>query len=516
MADNDSVLKAASVWAGKPMAIATVVSTWGSAPRPRGSHMLVHADGRFEGSVSGGCVESDILATAADVIAGAPFVVKRYGVEDAAAWEVGLPCGGEIAVMVQPVSAAGFDPELFAALAEARDAGKAAVVTTDLDTGASSLRPVEGAAFVNRYDPPRRLLIVGAVQIAQSLAGLARELGILTVVIDPRARFLTEERFPGVMLDDRWPDEAVAASAPGPSTAVVTLSHDVKIDDPAVDRRASHRCRLCRGAGIAPQPRRPARTTDRCRPRGVADRSHRWPGRAGYRCRRAGRDRAVDCRGDDRRVQCTERCKVPRPGDATPGIGCRRVIRAAETVLILLAAGRSERFGTLDKLTQDYLGKPLAFHVVTALEDVPFRERIVVQNGTELDFAARGYRIIHNDRPEIGMSNSVKLGIAHAARHRRSGGADRIGGHATGHRDAHPSSARYGRRARRGGGIERRGKAMARPRYSAPTAFPPCWSYKGDAGARDMIAAGKHVIASEHELLDIDRPADLDRLRAFA
>lgn len=234
MADNNSVLNAATAWRGEKMAIATVVSTWGSAPRPRGSHMIVHADGRFEGSVSGGCVESDILSTAADVIAGAPFAVKTYGVEDAAAWEVGLPCGGEIAVMVQPVSADGFDPELFAALAEARDAGKALSVTTDLDTGTSSLRPAEGAAFVNRYDPPRRLLIVGAVQIAQSLAGLARELGIATVVIDPRARFLTDERFPGVTLDDRWPDEAVAAYASGPSTAVVTLSHDIKIDDPAL------------------------------------------------------------------------------------------------------------------------------------------------------------------------------------------------------------------------------------------------------------------------------------------
>jgi xanthine dehydrogenase accessory factor len=88
--------------------------------------------------------------------------------------------------------------------------------------------------FVNRYDPPRRLLIVGAVQIAQALAGLARELGIATVVIDPRARFLTDERFPGVTLDDRWPDEAIAALRPGPSTAVVTLSHDIKIDDPAL------------------------------------------------------------------------------------------------------------------------------------------------------------------------------------------------------------------------------------------------------------------------------------------
>jgi xanthine dehydrogenase accessory factor len=197
--------------------------------------MLVHGDGRFEGSVSGGCVESDILQTAADVIAGAPFQLKRYGVADAAAWEVGLPCGGEIAVMVQPVSATGFDPELFDRIAEARDRGEALTVTTDLSTGHSDLRPQEtGEVFVNRYDPPRRLLIVGAVQIAQSLAALATTLGIATTVIDPRARFLTEERFPGVTLDDRWPDEAIAALKPGPATAVVTLSHDIKIDDPAL------------------------------------------------------------------------------------------------------------------------------------------------------------------------------------------------------------------------------------------------------------------------------------------
>ena len=235
MAENDSVLAAAREWKGEPLALATVVSTWGSAPRPKGSHMLVHGDGRFEGSVSGGCVESDILQTAADVIAGAPFQLKRYGVADAAAWEVGLPCGGEIAVMVQPVSATGFDPELFDRIADARDRGEALTVTTDLATGHSDLRPQEtGEVFVNRYDPPRRLLIVGAVQIAQSLAALAPTLGIATTVIDPRARFLTEERFPGVTLDDRWPDEAIAALKPGPATAVVTLSHDIKIDDPAL------------------------------------------------------------------------------------------------------------------------------------------------------------------------------------------------------------------------------------------------------------------------------------------
>ncbi|MBR0552648.1 XdhC family protein [Stakelama marina] len=235
MADNDSVLAAAKAWQGAPMALATVVKTWGSAPRPKGSHMLVHQDGRFEGSVSGGCVETDILATAAEVIGGAPFQVKDYGVADAAAWEVGLPCGGEISVMMQPVSAEGFDPELFDRIREARDAGRSLTISTDLDTGHSDARPMEtGRAFVNRYDPPRRLLIIGAVQIAQALAGLARELGIATTVIDPRGRFLTEERFPGVTLDDRWPDEAVEAYAPGPATAVVTLSHDIKIDDPAL------------------------------------------------------------------------------------------------------------------------------------------------------------------------------------------------------------------------------------------------------------------------------------------
>lgn len=267
MADNDTVLAAARAWRGDRLALATVVSTWGSAPRPKGSHMLVHADGRFEGSVSGGCVETDILATAAEVIAGAPAVVKTYGVADSAAWEVGLPCGGEIAVLVQPVSAEGFDPELFDRIDEARGEGRSLTVGTDLGTGHSDLRPMS-AGFVNRYDPPRRLLIVGAVQIAQALAGLARELGIAVTIIDPRARFLTAERFPGVTLDDRWPDDAIIALRPGPATAVVTLSHDTKIDDPALiaalasdaayvgalGSRRSHaaRCERLAAEGVAP------------------------------------------------------------------------------------------------------------------------------------------------------------------------------------------------------------------------------------------------------------------------
>ena len=234
MQDHDAVLTAYAGWRGAPMALATVISTWGSAPRPRGSHLLVHQDGRFAGSVSGGCVETDVLTLAAEVIARGTSERRSYGVSDEAAWEVGLPCGGTIEVIVQPVAEGGFAPVLFDAILEARAEGRSVRVATDLDSGVSALASHDEAGFVNAYAPPRRLFIVGAVQIAQSLAGIARTLGITPIIIDPRGRYLTSERFPDMELDDRWPDEAIAARRPDMASAVVTLSHDPKIDDPAL------------------------------------------------------------------------------------------------------------------------------------------------------------------------------------------------------------------------------------------------------------------------------------------
>lgn len=234
-ANHDRILAAAIDWAGARMAIATVVETWKSAPCPVGTHMLVHADGRFVGSVSGGCVEGDVLERAQMVLAGAPSVLRRYGVADDAAWEVGLPCGGDIQVLVQPVSADGFPAHLFADIMEARSAGAALSVVTDLETGRSTLLENESnAGFVNVYHPPRRLLIVGAVEIAAALAAIATSQGVDVTLCDPRGRFLTAERFPGIRLDDRWPDDAVKAFAPDSRSAIVTLSHDPKIDDPAL------------------------------------------------------------------------------------------------------------------------------------------------------------------------------------------------------------------------------------------------------------------------------------------
>ena len=232
---HNRILAKAAEWAGAPMALATVIETWRSAPCPVGTHMLVHADGAFIGSVSGGCVEGDVLHVASEVIAGAPATVRRYGVADGAAWEVGLPCGGNIAVLVQPVSAAGFSSALFDRITAANASGETVRIGTDLTSGVSDVvaERSEGQ-FLNVYAPPKRLLIVGAVEIAAALSGVAQQLGFAVTVIDPRARFLTEARFPGVTRDDRWADEAVAALKPDSRTAVVTLSHDIKIDDPAL------------------------------------------------------------------------------------------------------------------------------------------------------------------------------------------------------------------------------------------------------------------------------------------
>ena len=234
-ANHDRILAAAIDWAGAPMAIATVVETWKSAPCPVGTHMLVHADGRFVGSVSGGCVEGDVLERAHMVLAGAPPVLRRYGIADDAAWDVGLPCGGDIQVLVQPVSDDGFPAHLFGDIIKARSAGAALSVVTDLESGRSALLDDDaGAGFVNIYHPPRRLLIVGAVEIASALAAIAVSQGVDVTLCDPRGRFLTAERFPGIRLDDRWPDDAVKAFAPDSRSAIVTLSHDPKIDDPAL------------------------------------------------------------------------------------------------------------------------------------------------------------------------------------------------------------------------------------------------------------------------------------------
>ena len=230
----DRALTAARDWhrEGRGVALATVIETWGSAPRRVGAHLAIRDDGLFEGSVSGGCVEGDVITEALDLIAHGGWKRLDYGVADAQAWEVGLACGGQISVLVQKVADGVFPPALLDELTAAREAGRTLTLATDLTNGVTN-EGVEGS-YVNSYAPPLRLAIIGAVHIAQSLVPLAALLGYDATVIDPRGLFAAGPRFEGSPVDERWPDDALAEWRPNAASAVVALTHDPKLDDVAL------------------------------------------------------------------------------------------------------------------------------------------------------------------------------------------------------------------------------------------------------------------------------------------
>jgi xanthine dehydrogenase accessory factor len=258
--DYDDVLGAARSFLdrGQRGALATVVTTWGSSPRPVGSLLAVAEGGAFTGSVSGGCVEGAVVSEADAVIKGAGPKLLKFGISNEQAWDVGLACGGKVEILVAPL--AGAEAEI-AKVADAQRAQRGAVLATDLASGettaliedgkansaladaarsaiaADASRTVEIAGrkvFLNVFAPPARMALVGAVHIAQALAPIAVLAGYALTIVDPRSAFATEARFPGVALLHDWPDEALAAFKPDRRTAVITLTHDPKLDDPAL------------------------------------------------------------------------------------------------------------------------------------------------------------------------------------------------------------------------------------------------------------------------------------------
>lgn len=190
------------------------------------------------------------------------------------------------------------------------------------------------------------------------------------------------------------------------------------------------------------------------------------------------------------------------------------MIRAENTVLILLAAGLSERFGELDKLEQEFLSHPIAFHVVTALEGVPFRRRIAVTSGTKLDFAARGFDVLVNDAPEQGQSKSVRMGVAEAMKDNPDAVLIALA-------DMPRVTATHIYRLLDYGDGDDAILASSDGQRPRPPAlfgrnhFDWLMKLEGDQGAREMILKAHHVIAAANELLDIDTPEDLERLRAL-
>jgi xanthine dehydrogenase accessory factor len=245
---------------GQTVAIATVIASWGSAPRPVGAKLAVAADGSFAGSVSGGCVENAVITAALECIADGRTRLLDYAGDAKFPWEVGLPCGGTIRVYVEPHA-----PKFTAAL-EAAGRGHVTALITNLATGAhahmneqagagdpqtlaqareilpenasawrTGLISAEGGdLFIDIYRPTLRLLVIGATHLAQSLSTMAALYGYEVVVIDPRAAYLTAERFGATKLIAGASGATVAALRPDEATAVVVVSHDPKIDDPAL------------------------------------------------------------------------------------------------------------------------------------------------------------------------------------------------------------------------------------------------------------------------------------------
>ena len=247
---HDLIPEAVLAWAqaGKRAAVATVVETWGSAPRQAGSQMAVSELGEMVGSVSGGCIEGAVVLEAMEAIAAGGARLLSYGVEDETAFSVGLACGGTIKVLVEPAAPM---LDVLQQLVAARAARVALGYVVDLadwshrlvSVGAEAavdarLRQdkagIEEGRFILPCNPALRLAVVGAVHVAQPLVAMARLAGYDPVVVDPRQSFATPARFPGEVIVEDWPDEALLALGLDARTAVVTLTHDPKLDDPAI------------------------------------------------------------------------------------------------------------------------------------------------------------------------------------------------------------------------------------------------------------------------------------------
>ncbi|MBE1284785.1 MAG: XdhC/CoxI family protein [Rhodobacteraceae bacterium] len=242
--------------AGTGAALATVVQTWGSAPRRVGSQLVVGGDGRIEGSVSGGCVEGAVVVEALEALEDGEHRMLEFGVSDEDAFAVGLACGGTIKVMVEPVGTA-MPEDLLAELVAARAERVPLAYEVHLTDGTRRLLheghaqrmrldrsglEEDGETFVGIHNPPLRLIVVGAVHIAQALVPMARIAGYDPVIVDPREAFASQERFPGETLIHDWPDDAVAQIGLDARTALVLLTHDPKLDDPALEAALGANC----------------------------------------------------------------------------------------------------------------------------------------------------------------------------------------------------------------------------------------------------------------------------------
>lgn len=235
---------------GIDTAVATVLSTWGSAPRAVGSILAVNSDGSFVGSVSGGCVESAVVRQSIEAMRLGRSREVSFGVTDDEAFDVGLACGGTIRVLIEPLSPSDrFAEECAHALETRRLSVLVRLLGRDSHgdmeisrrwTDAADFEPYKGSRldgdmhFIQPFLPRPRIFIVGGVHIAQALVSFAEILDFEPIIVDPREAWANPQRFPNVRIIAAWPDEAFHDKTLDRGSAVVALTHDAKFDDPAL------------------------------------------------------------------------------------------------------------------------------------------------------------------------------------------------------------------------------------------------------------------------------------------
>ena len=238
---DTQVLDAARRWAaaGHRFALITVARTWGSAPRPPGAWMVLRDDGQVQGSVSGGCIEDDLICRAADgeFAEGTPRVL-RYGVTADEAHRFGLPCGGTLELVLEPAPNAALLEQLAQRIAtgqlvQRRVALAGGLVSITGGSAGDSLQ-WDGETLVTLHGPAWRLLIIGAGQISRYLATMAQALGYRVYICDPRSEYADGWDVAGTERIASMPDDAVTELALDPRSAVVALTHDPKLDDMAL------------------------------------------------------------------------------------------------------------------------------------------------------------------------------------------------------------------------------------------------------------------------------------------
>ncbi len=235
------VLKAASTWVkeGRRVVMATVVKTWGSAPRPIGALTAIRDDGMVVGSVSGGCVEDDMILRVRnrELVQDKP-ATTQYGVSAEEATRFGLPCGGTLELVLEPLTAASGIDKLLAHV-ERHELVKR---TLDMKTGNATIAPAvnsdqlefDGTNFVTVHGPRWRLLIIGAGQLSKYLAQMGQALDYNVVICDPREEYTDGWDVPGTEIKRGMPDDVVTELNLDGHSAVVTLTHDPKLDDLAL------------------------------------------------------------------------------------------------------------------------------------------------------------------------------------------------------------------------------------------------------------------------------------------